>query len=154
VSAPIPILLYHAVGRHASPEFAPFTIERSALAAHLDLIAERGYRTMTVAELVHRLVRDGSVPERTVVLTFDDGFVDFATDAWPEIVTRDMTATLYMTAGEIGGRATWLDSIGAGDLRLLDETQLRALHRDGCEIGAHSVGHPSLDCLNTDDARE
>ena len=48
------------------------------------------------------------LPERTAVITVDDGFADFAANAWPELQERRMKATLYVTAGFVGGRSSWL----------------------------------------------
>jgi peptidoglycan/xylan/chitin deacetylase (PgdA/CDA1 family) len=72
------------------------------------------------------------LPERTVVLTFDDGSADFAGYAWPALVERGLTATLYVTAGALDGTS---------------RQQVVRLADQGCEIGAHSMTGPQLDCL-------
>ena len=50
------------------------------------------------------------------MITFDDGFADFADNAWPELTQRGLAATLYVTAGTLGGRSEWLAPLGAGGL--------------------------------------
>ena len=145
---PIPILLYHSVSEHTSGDFAPYAISPSAFAEHLDLIVDRGHRTLTVTDLVDRLARGEALPERPVVITFDDGFADFAEVAWPELAARDLAATLYVTSGEIGGSSVWLSAEGAGDRPMLSWQQLRDLAAAGCEIGAHTLTHPPLDCIS------
>ena len=81
-----------------------------------------------------------------VVLTFDDGFADFAANAWPLLTDRGLAATLYVTAGDLGGRSEWLASAGVR-LPMLTPREIADLAADGCEIGAHSMTHPHLDCL-------
>ena len=71
------------------------------LAAHLDLMLEQGYQPITVRQLLDGLAT-GQLPPRPVVLTFDDGFADFAANAWPLLTDRGLAATLYVTAGDLG----------------------------------------------------
>jgi peptidoglycan/xylan/chitin deacetylase (PgdA/CDA1 family) len=54
---------------------------------------------INVGEMVERLANGKPLPLRPVVITFDDGFADFSTQAWPELRDRGMRATLYMVAG-------------------------------------------------------
>lgn len=148
----IPILLYHSVSDDASGEFAPYATTRRDFAAHLDLLVERGHTAMTVTDLVERLVSHTPLPPDPVVITFDDGFADFADAAWPELADRALPATLYVTSGVIGGTSAWLHGEGAGDRRMLSWGALRDLADAGCEIGAHTLSHPPLDCISRVDA--
>jgi peptidoglycan/xylan/chitin deacetylase (PgdA/CDA1 family) len=54
---------------------------------------------------------------------------------------------LYVTAGVIGGRSSWLAPLKADQMAMLDRQHLLDLAAQGCEIGAHSMSHPQLDCL-------
>lgn len=143
----IPILLYHSVSDAPTGDFGPFTVSRSQFAEHLDRLLAHECDTLTVDQLLERIDADQPLPERTVVITVDDGFADFAANAWPELQQRGMNVTLYVTAGTIGGRSTWLATPPAGQLTMLDRQQLLDLAGQGCEIGAHSMSHPQLDCL-------
>jgi peptidoglycan/xylan/chitin deacetylase (PgdA/CDA1 family) len=113
----------------------------------LDHLAAQGIQTMTVGQMVERVMDGGHIPEPFVVITFDDGFADFHSNAWPEIKDRGMNATLYMTAGALGGHSHWLAPLGASDIPMLQTEQLIELAAEGCEIGAHSMSHPQLDCV-------
>jgi peptidoglycan/xylan/chitin deacetylase (PgdA/CDA1 family) len=149
----IPILLYHSVSDTPTGDFGPFTVSRSQFAAHLDRLLAQGFATLTIGQLLEQ-VRARLLPERTAVITVDDGFADFEANAWPELHKRGMTATLYVTAGVIGGRASWLAPLRAAQLPMLDHHQLLDLASQGCEIGAHSMSHPQLDCLPRDQAAQ
>lgn len=151
MNAPIPILLYHAVGAVPDERMAPFTIERSRFAEHLDVLTDRGFQLCTVSELV--AARDRGISAPLAAVTFDDGFASFVDDAWPELERRSIPATLYVTSGTVGASARWLDSIGCGSMRMVTWDDLSRLDGAGCEIGAHSIGHPPLDCIGRDAAQ-
>jgi peptidoglycan/xylan/chitin deacetylase (PgdA/CDA1 family) len=146
MSGVIPVLLYHSVSDHPTGQFGPYTVSRSQLASHLDQVNRLGFSTRTVGQLVAERAAGIPLPARTAVITFDDGFADFD-NAWAELTQRGLAATLYVTAGTVGGRSEWLATLGAGDLAMLSRSQLLDLAADGCEIGAHSMSHPQLDCL-------
>ena len=145
--APVPILRYHSVSDVPPRGLAPYTVSRRQFAAHLDQLTALGFLALTVGELI--LARESGMllPERTAVITFDDGLADFATSAWPELAARELDATLYVTVGALGGTSRWLAPLGAGDLPLLTRRQVVELAAQGCEIGAHTMTHPQLDCL-------
>jgi peptidoglycan/xylan/chitin deacetylase (PgdA/CDA1 family) len=146
MSGVVPVLLYHSVSDQPTGQFGPYTVSRFQLASHLDQVTGLGFHTLTVGQLVAHRAAGLPLPPRTAVITFDDGFADFD-NAWAELTQRGLAATLYVTAGTIGGRSEWLAPLGAGGLAMLDRSQLRDLAADGCEIGAHSMSHPQLDCL-------
>jgi peptidoglycan/xylan/chitin deacetylase (PgdA/CDA1 family) len=143
----IPILLYHSVTDRPTGDFGPFTVSRSQFASHLDRLLDQGFETLTIGQLLERIRARLALPERIAVITVDDGFADFEANAWPELQERGMNATLYVTAGVVGGRASWLAPLHADQLPMLDRRQLVDLAAQGCEIGAHSMSHPQLDCL-------
>ena len=146
MSGVIPVLLYHSVSDQPTGELGPYTVPRSQLATHLDQVTDLGFHTLTVGQLIAHRAAGQPLPERTAVITFDDGFADFD-NAWAELTQRGLAATLYVTVGTLGGRSEWLAPLGAGELAMLSRSQLLDLAADGCEIGAHSMSHPQLDCL-------
>ena len=150
----IPILLYHSVTDRPAGDFGPFTVSRAQFASHLDRLLTQSFDTLTIRQLLERIRARLPLPERTAVITVDDGFADFEANAWPELQKRGMNATLYVTAGVVGGRASWLAPLHADQLPMLDRRQLVDLAAQGCEIGAHSMSHPQLDCLPSHQAAQ
>lgn len=147
MTRPIPILLYHSVSDDPPEAFAPYAVSRRQFASHLNELTALGFTTLTVGQLLAARATGMPLPDRTAVITFDDGFADFAAYAWPELARRDLAATLYVTAGCLDGTSRWLAPLGAGGLPMLTRRQVVALAAEGCEIGAHSMTHPQLDCL-------
>ncbi len=78
-----------------------------------------------------------------VVLTFDDAYRDFLSNAWPILSSHGFGATMFVPTDHVGGRAEWDRGFGepAG---LMTWDELRMLAGQGLEIGAHSCSHPYL----------
>ncbi len=93
-------------------------------------------------------------PEQTVVITFDDGFADFAEHALPVLTGYELTSTMYVVTGCVGSTSTWLESVGEGDRPMLGWSDIESLAKAGVEIGAHTHSHPQLDIINRDTAWE
>ena len=147
---PIPILLYHSISDDPDPWIRRFAVTPRTFARHLDLVAASGGATLTVSAFADALARGpAALPERPVLITFDDGFADFRDAALPALLARDMAATLYATTGFLGRR-------GPGGARMLDWRDLpdMAWGSGAVEIGGHTHTHPQLDIVGPARARE
>lgn len=152
MSQDIPILLYHSVNDAPPAGFTPWAVGRALFAEHLDMLLGLGRVCLSIGELTELTRAGAPVPEAAVVVTFDDGFSDFASNAWPLLKARGVPATLYVTAGLVGGTSEWLEPAGASQLPMLGADDLGALAEDGVEIGAHSMTHPQLDTVGRERA--
>jgi len=94
----------------------------------------KDYKVVSLGEFVRR-ARKGKNTEECVVITFDDGFKDNYTVAYPLLYKYDLPATFFVTTGFIGrkGYMSWKD--------------LKELRDVGFEIGSHTVTHPRLSSL-------
>jgi peptidoglycan/xylan/chitin deacetylase (PgdA/CDA1 family) len=154
LSGPLPILLYHSISVAASPRFRRWVVDPGRFAEHIDCIAAGGYQPVTVSMAAAAIRGDTVPPPRPVVLTFDDGFADFATDAAPVLARHGFPATLYVTTHFVGGTSEWLAGAGEGGRRMLSWAQLVALDRAGIEIGPHGHTHRQLDVIRRRDVVE
>lgn len=144
-SRSIPILLYHSVAADPSSEAAPFAVTPDAFRRQLAHLREQGYTATTVSGLVRDLRGRAPLPERLVLLTFDDGFADFHSHALPALEAFGFPATLYMTTGFIADQPGDLPLARPGPM--LSWGQLLEVAERGVEVGAHSHTHPELDAL-------
>jgi peptidoglycan/xylan/chitin deacetylase (PgdA/CDA1 family) len=139
----VPILMYHAVAENPSAATRRLSVTPRSLDEQIAFLVDRGFTGMTFSDLADAFETGKALPKRPVVLTFDDGYADFARAAWPILRRYDFPATVFVTTGWIsdaGPRAagTPLD-------RMLSWAQVRELGAAGIEVGAHSHSHPELD---------
>jgi len=143
---PIPILLYHSLSADATQPYRRFSMDPGRFAEQMEHIAAGGYTTLTVAELIAAFDGPpGSMPDRPLVITFDDGFEDMHSVALPVLTRLGLHSTAYVVTAYLGATARWLASIGEGDRPMLCGEQIRDLDAAGVEIGAHSCDHVPLD---------
>lgn len=138
----IPILMYHYVRTVTDPADAigsNLSVTPERFAAQMQYLADHGYTTLTLREVHAILAGQLPLPERPIALTFDDGYRDFYTAAWPVLRQQGFKATSYVITDLLGEDAylTW------DMLRELDASGL-------IEVGAHSRTHPDLRALGAD----
>ena len=142
---PVPILMYHEIAE-LSQTSSHLAVSPDAFAAQLAELHGEGFRTVNAAELSAVLAGGaGQLPDRAVVLTFDDGYEDFHRRAMPLLDRYGFTATVFVTTG-------WIQDAGplpAGRRpgRMLSWTQVAEAAEAGIEVAAHSHLHPQLDQL-------
>ena len=143
----VPILMYHSLSDQAQPRFRKFALSPALFAAQMAYLKQRHYTTLTVSQYVSAIGAGVALPESVVVLTFDDGFADFYTEALPILQQHDFTATLYISTAFVDGMSRFLQREGEADRPMLTWGQLIDIDRSGIECGAHSHRHVQLDVL-------
>jgi peptidoglycan/xylan/chitin deacetylase (PgdA/CDA1 family) len=140
--------MYHSISDQAAPRFRRFAVTPAAFAQQMAYLNENDYRPMTVTQLSAAIAGRGeALTPRPVVLTFDDGFADFYTEALPVLERSGFAATLYVCTGFVGKTSRWLRREGEADRSMLSWEQLREISAAGIECAAHSHTHRPLDSL-------
>jgi peptidoglycan/xylan/chitin deacetylase (PgdA/CDA1 family) len=136
------ILCYHSI--HPSLTFASATPDQ--FSEHLAWLGEHA-DVVPLAEI--RSPQAAGRPR--VAITFDDGYEDNFTHAFPLLQEARMPATFFVTAGLVAGDeavvrrfAETLRRCSRDELRPLTWTQLREMLTAGAEIGSHTYSHPNL----------
>lgn len=91
------ILCYHGISQEREHHWRPLLyVSQEFFRRRMELLREGGYRVLPLGEALARL-SEGCLPERSVALTFDDGFYDFYARAYPVIEEFGFPATVYLT---------------------------------------------------------
>ena len=127
--AGIPVLIYHEIVTDGRPP-GETVIALERFEAQMRWLAEHGYRTLSMAELVAIVAGRSPMPPRAVVLTFDDGWKNVL-NAVPVLERHRMKASFWIIAGK-----------GIGD-DYMTWSDVEALGRHaGFEVGSHTMTHP------------
>ena len=123
----------------------------------MEQLRRRGYRSMTLTDFMRGAVDDAS---RVVVITFDDGYADNYTVAFPILKSLGLVATVFLVSDYVGiDRRFWWDvphlTLDNGArYRTLDWDQVEEMAASGFEFGSHTCTHPFLTSLSSDDCLE
>lgn len=141
----IPILMYHYIGNNPNPA----DYQRDALSITPDKFEEQmkylhgnGYATISLDTFYAALKQRITLPSKPVILTFDDGYIDFYYNAYPILKSLNLHATVFIPTGLVGQKA------------YLSWDQIKQMHDSGLiTYGAHSVHHYNLPALSVESAR-
>jgi peptidoglycan/xylan/chitin deacetylase (PgdA/CDA1 family) len=148
----VPILMYHEIAR-ASQTSSRLAVSPEAFAEQMAYLHDAGFETVTAGRLAEIMAGPARrVPDRLVVLTFDDGFEDFHRQAMPVLDAYGYTATVFVTTGWVQDAGP--HAAGRRPGRMLSWSQIAEAAQAGLEVGAHSWQHPQLDQLRGSVLRE
>jgi hypothetical protein len=119
------ILMYHSISAEGASARHPYYETRTSPATFARQLAElvaEGSRVVSLAELVQEL-RAGAPPRGAVALTFDDGYQDFAAEAFPLLQRHGFTATVFLPTAFIGNQR-----LAFKGFPCLTWAEVRALH--------------------------
>lgn len=132
------VLTYHSLDETGSP----VSLEPDVFREHADWLASGEVPVVDLPRLL-----DLPPDADGVAVTFDDGFRNFATRAWPLLRERGVPVTLFVVAGHAGGFNDWgspAERRAVPRLPLLGWGDLGRLAEEGVELGSHTVHHPDL----------
>jgi peptidoglycan/xylan/chitin deacetylase (PgdA/CDA1 family) len=130
----VPILYYHSVMHEAGNELK---IPPEQFEAQMAYLQDNGYQSVSLEQLYRATYQGGILPENPFVITFDDGYVDNYTTAFPIVTKYGFTAAIFMITDYINGEG------------FLSWEQLKELVANGWEIESHTTNHPYLTKVNT-----
>lgn len=118
-------------------------------------LSGKGFRGTSLRAALNHLEQHNKWPERSVVLTFDDGFASFYDIALPILDRYGFTATVFIVTGHMGGRNDWDQPLQALKLLpLLSWAQAADVAKAGSEIGSHTRTHRDLRYCLPHEARD
>lgn len=150
------VLMYHhllpkaEVGRYRGNSIVTYTED---FTDQLDWLQQNGFQTVTLTQVENFLYHETAIPERSVLITFDDGYLSNAAYAYPLLKERNMSAVVFSVTGKQSETAQAMDT---KYIQMMDEETIRST-ADIFEYASHThdlhklngTGHSAL----TDDSR-
>lgn len=147
-------LLYHRIVSEEEYASGPptekiFSITEERFREQMEYLKRDGYNAVSL-DAVLEFVRGGrALPERPVLVTFDDGCVSVHEKAFPILRELAMPATLFVTTDP----DSWVFSLGVRPQRRVAPEEMRELEAGGVTIGSHSVTHGALESMGEEEIR-
>jgi len=125
----VPVLYYHSVLLEEGNEVR---MPPEQFEAQMIYMRDKGYESVSLKQLYQAFYKGGTLPSKPFAITFDDGYVDNYTIAFPILEKYGFTATVFMVSSYINGEG------------FLSWSQLKELTAKGWEIEGHTLNHPYL----------
>lgn len=139
----MPILAYHRVAVDAPARLSRYAIAADQFEAQLRWLRDYGFAGVSLQMFEDAVWQGAPLPERPVMITFDDGYGDNRTAALPLLRKYGLPATIFLVTDHVGGRAEW-DAAYGPTAALLDWDEIRHMAGQDIGFGAHSAAHLPL----------
>ncbi len=137
--ADVPVLNYHKIDvfQHA------LSIPPAEFEEQMAYLSQNGFTTITPEQLMAYFNHEKALPAKPILITFDDGYLDNYTNAYPIMKKYGFTAAIFVVTDLIGH-----------DERFMSWNQVREMQQDGFVFGSHTVSHAVLTKLSREQAVE
>ena len=147
----IPVLLYHRIDREAEAEFRPFCVDPDAFEAQMAWLAGEGFATISLAQLQDHYTNGADVPERPIVITFDDGYFCNYSRAYPIMQKHGFAGTIFLATDLMRQPSPAVESRES----FMTWQEIAEMHSAGFAFEAHGCSHRALTSISLDEvARE
>lgn len=137
------ILLYHSIDNSdLEKDKMGLAVPVKTFYNHMKYLKENEFFVMDLPELVGRITDELLIPEKSVAITFDDGFKSVLTNALPILKEFGFTATLFVNIYFLERRLP--ESLYWHDWQTLNWKEIQLLHEAGMTVGSHAFTHKIL----------
>jgi peptidoglycan/xylan/chitin deacetylase (PgdA/CDA1 family) len=143
------ILMYHSISDRADKKSHPYyqtVTSPGRFAEQMQWLDEANAEVIALEQWNEPFTNDSRL---RAIITFDDGFADFLTDAFPVLRQHGYTATMFLPTAFIGTGKELLPGV-----RHLNWDEVRQLSLAGISFGSHTVSHRHLDKISLADIHE
>lgn len=137
----IPVLTFHSIDESGSV----ISTNRETFRRQMKFLREAEYNVVSLKKLAKGLKENADFSPKTIVLTFDDGFRNFYTEAFPVLEEHGFVATIFLVTDYCGKLNDWEGNWAMSKPQeLLSWSEIEELSKRGIEFGAHTLTHPNL----------
>jgi peptidoglycan/xylan/chitin deacetylase (PgdA/CDA1 family) len=152
----VPVLMYHRVGDSRNDWEARYAITPDNFAAHMRTLAAKGYQAVGIEALAAWLEGGPALPDKAVLITFDDGFRGVREHALPVLERLGWPFTVFLVSDLIGEQDFWTRASNPSGVTypLLNADEIRDMQQRGVSFHSHTRSHPSLPSLDDEQLAE
>ncbi|OGW75261.1 MAG: hypothetical protein A2Z72_00835 [Omnitrophica bacterium RBG_13_46_9] len=139
------ILMYHSIGEEDAAALdgygSKLNVRPETFSKQMKFLKDKGYKIISLDELIRRVDKGEKVPHKTAAITFDDGLRNNFINAYPVLKKYGFPATIFVATDFVGKEnfLTWDD--------------IRTMQKGNISIGNHTVSHRWLPSLDDDSLR-
>ena len=141
----VPILMYHKVGTPPpGSKLAKLWVSAKKFRRQMAYLSDEGWHPIVFKDLYAHWDKGVALPSKPILITFDDGYQNNFTEAYPILRDFGFRATLYVVVQTVGWDNRWHNPDSETRIPMVSWAQLKELQKAGWEIGSHTMNHPNL----------
>ena len=144
--------MYHLISESCSAQETRYACPPEQFSKHIKYLCSAGYTFVNLSDIHAHLVGKEALPDKTVALTFDDGFQNNYEHAFPILLKNKIPGTIFLVSGRIGETNEWMVKRGFPARIMLSWDQVEEMDKNGIEIGGHTCSHPRLTEIEEENA--
>ncbi|RBP40583.1 polysaccharide deacetylase [Roseimicrobium gellanilyticum] len=145
----LPVLMYHRIADEGAAKLAKYRVSPAQFEKQLRYLRRRGYYSLE-PDAINPDWPQQEFPGRPLIITFDDGYADFESTAWPILRRNGFTAHVFVSTGQVGGTSSWEEDEDEADRQtLMTWEHIRKLSAQGVTFGSHLVSHTAATSLSS-----
>ncbi|MBG6061483.1 peptidoglycan/xylan/chitin deacetylase (PgdA/CDA1 family) [Flavobacterium sp. CG_9.1] len=137
-SKKVRILEYHSISIDGFED--QITISKEKIIEQFDYLKNNHYTILSLSDFEELNNKKQSLPPRSVVLTFDDGFLDNYSELYPLLKQYNFKAVCFIVLGRIGQKADWNGKFVSDNMIMMSKRQLLEVSSH-IELGYHTFKH-------------
>ncbi len=135
--------MFHSISNGSGPT----CISPEVFTQQMEMIVAHGWSVVPLAALKDWPQSASTLPEKSLVITFDDGFADFRDNAHPVLEKMGFANTMFVPSANDGGTEDWAGITHPGRA-LMNQADLKSIDQTCTEIAPHSRTHADLTLLD------
>ncbi len=144
----VPVLTYHSIDNSGSV----ISTDAATFRQQMNFLKGAGFNVISLSNLIRNFRENKVQTAKTIVLSFDDGFQNFYTEAFPILNEFGFTATVFLVTAYCEKHNDWEGNLPTLERsKLLSWNEIKELHKHGIEFGAHSLSHPDFTKISLED---
>ena len=146
-------LMYHRVNDALEP--SDLVVGTETFRQQMEYLHKNGFKVINIDEMADKLKDPAYKPDgKDVMITFDDGYRDNFLNAYPVLKEYGFPAVIFLTAGMVGTDKKRPRYAGMPSPDMLSWEEVREMAKNGITFGAHTVDHPHLDRVDSEEAKK
>ena len=148
------VLCYHKIGSPPpGSKLKELWVSPGKFRAQVKYLLDHGYTTLLFSDLLKAQKGETPLPEKAVLITFDDGYENNYLHAWPILRELGAKGNVYVVFNTIGKVNSWHNPASEPWVNMATLAQLKEMQASGViEYGSHTMNHPHLSALKPEDA--
>lgn len=146
--------MYHSISSPLLKHESGFVCEPKVFDEHMKLLKKKGYYFASINEVYQHLLNQKKLPENSVLISFDDGYMDNYINAFPILLKYKIPAVIFLVAGLIGKKNNWFSGKQWTTRELLTLDRINEMTQGEIDFECHSLNHKKLTSLDDNKQKE